>query len=68
MAKPVTQTLIASQPAVIAIEENFHVAGQQLARMVMASIAGAGLEGLQMIEAPTILHAPASTGMQPAAE
>jgi LacI family transcriptional regulator len=52
VAKPTTELMRLSQPDIIGIDESFLKAGQELARMVMARIAGTDPFVLQMIDAP----------------
>jgi LacI family transcriptional regulator len=50
VAKPVTDLISIAQPKIIGIDENFNIAGQELARMVMARINGTPPEALQMLD------------------
>jgi LacI family transcriptional regulator len=52
VTKPMTEMISLSQPGIIGIDESFLKAGQELARMVMARIAGADPNELQMLDAP----------------
>jgi len=52
VTKPMTELISLSQPGIIGIDESFLKAGQELARMVMARIAGTDPFVLQMIDAP----------------
>ena len=52
VAKPVNDLIMIAHPEIIAIDEDFNHAGHQLARMVMARIAGTPPIVLQMLDAP----------------
>ncbi len=52
VAKPMTEMIGLSQPGIIGIDESFLKAGYELARMVMARIAGTEPSVLQMLDAP----------------
>ena len=52
VTKPMTEMISLSQPGIIGIDESFLKAGQELARMVMARIAGTDPIVLQMLDVP----------------
>lgn len=52
VAKPMTELISMSQPGILGIDEDFRKAGQELARMVMARIAGTEPIVLQMLDKP----------------
>ncbi len=53
-AKPISDIISLTQPKVIGIDEDFRMAGQELARMVMARIAGTDPFVLQMLDKPKL--------------
>ncbi len=52
VAKPVNELVSMAQPKIIAIDEDFNYAGRELARMVIARIAGVDALALQMLDKP----------------
>jgi len=52
VTKPMTEIIRLSQPDIIGIDESFLKAGQELARMVVACIAGTDPSVLQVLDAP----------------
>jgi LacI family transcriptional regulator len=53
VAKPMTELISMSQPGILGIDEDFRKAGQELARMVIARIAGTEATLLQRLYSPT---------------
>jgi LacI family transcriptional regulator len=54
VAKPVGELLLLAQPKIMAIGEDFRLAGRDLAKMLMARIDGEAPEKLQMLHAPIV--------------
>lgn len=54
VAKPMTELIGIAQPEIIGIDEDFRRAGNELARMVMARIAGTEPFVLQMVDQPKL--------------
>lgn len=54
VTKPLTDLVAMAQPAIIGLDEDFNTAGRELARMVMARIAGTVPIELQMLDQPKL--------------
>ena len=52
VAKPMNDLIAMSHPEIIAVDEDFNRAGHELARMVIARIAGTEPFVLQMLDTP----------------